>query len=308
MFKKIGLIIFGILLIILFELSLCLAGKIFLLPRALNFHLNNRKFEKLICCVGDSHTFGVGTIHKYSYPKQLEALLNLNNPEILFHVINLGIPGNSTKSQINRLATFLDKNRTDLVILLTGRNNYFEVKVWKNKSLPTNIIVRIQKTRIYKIMRYVLTRIFKIRNVENINAPIEMTKYEDYMEYQLNRAKSLCEKHGCRLLLLSYHNSHDKYIEKLAKQSGILYFNLHLDFFEAVPQKDIYKFISRDRSHMNLYGYKIFAELLYKQMFLHKETLNLRIDPLSKKIDEDIFHEKGVTNYLIYAQGKSIFY
>lgn len=308
MIKKIGLIISGILLIVLLESALCLTGKIFVFSRSFNLPLHSKKADKLIYCVGDSHTFGVGTSAMYSYPKQLQTLLNLNNPETTFKVVNLAIPGYSTKQQVERLTIFLDRNKADLIILLTGGNNYFEIKAWKNKSFLMKIIIRIQKTRIYKIMRYVLIRFFKLKNVENVNAPMDRAKYEEYMEYCLNRAKSLCKKHDCRLLLLSYYRHHDEYIERLAKQSGILYFNLHRDFSEIITQEDIKSFISRDGSHLNHYGYKIYAELLYEKMFLHRRVLNLRLNPLKKKIDKDSFYLNPITYFLRYAQGKSVFY
>jgi lysophospholipase L1-like esterase len=308
MLKKISLIIFGILLIALFELSLYFTGKIFLYARGSNQSLDNTKFNKLICCIGDSHTFGVGVSHKYSYPRQLEILLNLNNPQTPFKVVNLGVPGNSTLTQMERLEAFLSKNKADLVILLTGRNNYYEVETWENKSFLANVITKIKKFRTYKLLQYVLSRFLRVDNMEDINSPIEMAKYENYIVCQLSKAKTLCEKHRCRLLLISYYNSHDEYIEKIAKQLGILYFNLCQDFSETVPQKDMFNFISRDSSHMNSLGYKIFAELLYKQMFLHNTELNLKINPLIKKMDEDNFHKDIPTSYLIYLQGKSVFY
>lgn len=306
MIKKISLVGLGILLIVLFELSLCFIGKIFLYARSLNSPLDNKKFTKQIYCIGDSHTFGVGASSKYSYPKQLQALLNLNNPQTTYNVVNLGIPGDSTKHQIERLAAFLSKNRADLVILLTGRNNYYEVKTWKNESFLTDIIVKIQKMRTYKIVQYVLNRFFKLRIKEGINAPMERTKYENYMEYQLLRAKSLCEKYGCELLLISYFSGSDKYIEKFAKQLGILHLDLSRDFYKTIRQENIDNFFAG--THLNHYGYKIFTELLYKQIFLHRADLNLKLNPLSKRIDKDNFYQNPVTHYLRYVQGKHIFY
>jgi lysophospholipase L1-like esterase len=304
--KKIPLILLGLLLIALLEVSLSLTGKVFLYTRTPS--TTPPDSENLILCMGDSHTFGVGTSHEYSYPKQLEAVLNLNNPKTSFSVVNLGIPGNSTREQVRRVSRFLTKNRADLIILLTGRNNYYEVKLWKDNSFPMNIITGIKQLRSYKIMQYVLGHFFKIGTGENINAPIEKVRYEEYMRYHLGRARSLCERHGSRLLLLSYHSSHDEYIERFAEESGILYFNLCEDFLETIPQEDIHQFVSADSSHMNVYGYKIFTELLYNKMFLHREDLDLGLNPLSRKISKDSFRENPARRFLRYVFGKSIFY
>ena len=309
MIKKISPIIFGIFLIVLFELSLCVAGKIFLLARNIeDIFLCDKKFTKLIYCVGDSHTFGVGVSGRYSYPKQLETLLNMNNPDITFKVVNLGIPGYSTERQIDKSVAFFDRNRPDIVILLTGRNNYYEVKEWKNKSFLANAVVAIQKARTYRVMQYALNRLFKIESKEDMNTPSEERQYENYINYQLLRIKSLCEKYNCKLLIISYYNSFDEPIEKFAKEAKVQYFNLCKDFQKAVPEKDINRFISPDSSHMNLYGYKIFAELLYKKMYLHREALNLKLKPLTRKINKDSYCQNPATYYLRYLQGKSVFY
>ena len=308
MVKKACLIILGILLVVVFELSLSFIGRIFLYARNSNPPLHNEGFTKRILCIGDSHTFGVGTSSNYSYPNQLERLLNLNNPQNSFNVVNLGIPGNSTKSQIERLEDFLDKNRTDFVILLTGRNNYYEVKAWDNKSFPRNIAIKARKMKTYKIMDYALSKVFKRSPREDINGPVERTKYEDYMRYQLNRAKSLCEKHGSKLILLSYYNSHDEYIEEFAKDAGMLYLNLCNDFSKSLPEENIDNFISRDSSHMSADGYRLFAELLYNRMLSRGEDLGLGLNPLSERVERDRFCPQNTPSYLHYVQGKSIFY
>lgn len=308
MAKKIALIILGILIMAFFELSLYFTGRIFIFVRGLDLRLHKGEFTNHIVCMGDSHTFGVGASSKNSYPEQLETLLNLNNPKKVFRVENLGIPGDSTKHQIQRLANYLIKNDVDIVIFLTGRNNYYEIKIYKNKSFLSNIITRIQKLRIYKVMQYVLCKFVKIENGENINAPMDSTKYENYLKEQLLKAKSLCEKDNSKLLLLSYYNSNDVFIEEFAKQSGILYFNLYKKFFEAIPLENINNLVSKDRSHMNQYGYKIFTELLYEQMFLHREDLGLAINPLLTRIDKDSLQENPLTYFLRYIQGKSVFY
>ena len=162
--------------------------------------------------------------------------------------------------------------------------------------------------RTYKVMQCLIYKLFNICPGENINAPIEEAEYEKYMQFYLDKAKSLCEGHGSKLLLISYYNSFDAPIEKFAKQAGVLYFNLCKDFQRAIPEEDMSKFISPDSSHMNLYGYKIFAELLYKKIYLHKEALNLKLKPLARRIDKDSYCQNPATYYLRCLQGKSVFY
>ena len=148
------------------------------------------------------------------------------------------------------------------------------------------------------------TTINKLAHTKNNRVDL----HKDYIEYQLHKAKLLCEKHNSKLLLSSYYHGNDKYIEGFAKQSGILYFNLSYDFFKIASKMDRDKYVSRDESHLNPYGYKIYTELLYKKMYLHRRDLNFRLKPLKKRIDEDSFRKKSPMSYLRYMLGKSIFY
>ena len=308
MFKRIIPVIFGILLVALIEFSLCLAGKCFLYARNPKGASGNAECDKLILCIGDSHTFGVGAADKYSYPGQLETLLNINNPQVLYKVVNSGVPGNSTRQQIERLGALLKENKTDLVILLTGRNNYFEAKAWGNNSLSMHLLIKLQKMRTYKVLKYALDRYFKIGRRADINAFVEEQKYEDYIRAQLARAKSLCAEHGCPLLLISYYNNHYQCIAKIAEELEIVYLNLYQDSFKNLPQDEVFRLAYIDNSHMNCYGYRIFAQALYKKMYLYREDLALQLNGLSNEIDQAGLCRDAWLSPLRRAQGKSVFY
>src|SRR5512137_2325281 len=87
------------------ELALFAAGKYLLWQRRARAFPGNVR----IACFGDSHTFGVGTSQKYSYPGQLEILLKINNPRGPgFSVSNFGVPGSSTRSQVEELKRFFE--------------------------------------------------------------------------------------------------------------------------------------------------------------------------------------------------------
>lgn len=307
MIRKIGLIIFGIFLIALIELSLRLPAKFIFYTRSLRESQHTNKAGKVIYCIGDSHTFGVGTSYKYSYPRQLQELLNLNNPETTFKVINLGIPGESTGQQIERLSNLIVKNRVHMVILLTGRNNHSEIAAGRNKSFVSSSIVKIKKMKIYKIMEHIANNLRLKPEEQGQISKEEIAKYEDYLRRHLIKAKYLCKKYNCRLLVLSYYNSSDGFIEKITKQSGILYFDLSQDFSKNILREGVNNFLSPDKSHLNRYGYKLFAELLYGNMFLHRTALGLSLEPLSNKISASSFYQnRAEINDALNAQENRI--
>lgn len=287
-FKKFILIGIGILIIASFEFIFFLSGKTYLNSRQ---YLDKEVQKYTIVCLGNSHTFGVGTSCKYNYPEQLEILLKKNNPDKKIRVVNLGIPGDTTSNQVKRLSKFLNKNKVDIVIFLTGRNNQLELKSWKSKSITKKIIFKVQKLRIYKIIKYFIDHISNHKEDKNKLNFTEMDKYESYMRYHLSRTRDICKKSGCRLLLISYYNSYIKSIGGIAKELNIPYFDISREFLEATSRERFDDLISPDNSHLNCYGYKLFSEILYDKMFLNEEYISFEINPLMKKINSKGFYQ-----------------
>jgi lysophospholipase L1-like esterase len=223
-------------------------------------------------------------------------------------VVNLGIPGDSTQCQIERLSSFLSKHKTDIAILLTGRNNENEIQSWQIRdTFFKRFTKRLKNMKIYKITEYAIGCFLKPKaKIQQDNITIK-TKYENYIRYQLMKAKNLCEKHNCKLLLLSYYDGPDEYIEKFAEKSGIFYFDISKDFQRAVPEYELSHFLSPDKSHMNRRGYRIFSELLYQQLFSHQASLGLKLNVLLKTTDEASFYKNTTeANDGITAQQKRI--
>lgn len=75
-----------------------------------------------ILCLGDSFTFGVGVQKGYSYPEQLEKMLNQNSQQH-FIVYNAGVPGSNSSYIAKHLEANIKKYNPDIILLLTGRNN-----------------------------------------------------------------------------------------------------------------------------------------------------------------------------------------
>ena len=73
--------------------------------------------DATILAFGDSLTSGVGVSPEYSYPSMLAKTLSLN-------VINAGVSGEVTADGVQRLATLLDQDKPDLLLICHGGNDF----------------------------------------------------------------------------------------------------------------------------------------------------------------------------------------
>ena len=78
-------------------------------------------------CIGDSVTFGSGAPAEFSYPCQLEGILNKSSPGRKYKVINAGIPGLTASEVREGLDNLLETRRPDKVILMAGNNDWWKV-------------------------------------------------------------------------------------------------------------------------------------------------------------------------------------
>jgi len=166
--QKFILIIFGLLLtLIVIEAGLRLGGFIFSsLQERRNRISISKKDSYRIMCLGDSTTAVGGS---YSYPSQLEKVLNERNIGIKFSVINKGIVGSGSLAIVTQLQGNLNKYRPHMVIIMMGANDgsqhlpYREVVAFRTgpffrdfrtyklaKLLWLHIVVKFEERGTYK--------------------------------------------------------------------------------------------------------------------------------------------------------------
>ncbi|MFH1519184.1 MAG: tetratricopeptide repeat protein [Candidatus Omnitrophota bacterium] len=119
--QKIILIISGIFFFVIsLELGLRLGGFIFLsLQEYRNRIAIKQKNTYRIMCLGESTTAG----GDFSYPFQLEEILNQRDTGIRFTVINKGVPGINTAYILTSLEDNLNQYQPDMVITMMGAND-----------------------------------------------------------------------------------------------------------------------------------------------------------------------------------------
>ena len=262
----------------------------------------------LIVCIGDSHTFGVGTSAQYAYPKQEETLLNINNKTQRFSIVNLGIPGSSTKRQAQELQSYFENNNAEIVIWLTGRNNDIEIKQWRNTSLYNKIAYYLGNLRSFKFLKVISNRILRINKERDIDEVFAYDqRYADYLNFYLEKIRKLCLTKCSKLVLLSYYNSSDSIIKEFAYKYNIPYLDFTNDFEMLFRAGERLRYISPDMSHLNHLGYKFFAELLYERLFLKQAYLAITINPLLQRLGEKEFYSNdSETEHMIQLQKERI--
>jgi len=167
--QKIILIIFGLFLfLILLEVGLCLGRIIFLsLQEYRNRVSIKQRGAYRIMCLGESTTALGG---KYSYPSQLEEILNQRNLGIKFSVINKGVLID-TSYILSHLEENLNRYNPDMVITMMGANDGGEYL--PSKGISTKQPLQFFKSlRLYKLARLLWLSIIPKAEEKEIHLPI----------------------------------------------------------------------------------------------------------------------------------------
>lgn len=160
--QKIFLIALGLIFVfLLLEGGLRLSRRIYYSYRIEN--KVNRKDSKdaiRILCLGDSFTFGVGAPKGYSYPEQLQKVLD-GNSRGEFIVYNGGIPGRNSSQLFRNLEENIERYAPDVVVILTGcnnnsnlrENNYFLFIDSSMRVYPARLDAYFSNLQCYKLFK-----------------------------------------------------------------------------------------------------------------------------------------------------------
>jgi len=152
--QKIILVICGVFLCVAsLEIGLRLGGFIFLsLQELRNTASIKQRGTYRILCLGESTTALGG---EYSYPSQLEKILNQRDIGIKFSVINKGIPGTNSAAIASQLEYNLGKYNPDMVITMMGINEgggFIRYGDVANKKI-TSFIKSFRTYKLLKLLR-----------------------------------------------------------------------------------------------------------------------------------------------------------
>ena len=124
-----------VLCLLLLEVSLRIVGAVY--SRLSESDSSRGGAGTTILCLGDSVTFGLGAKRGFSYPDQLQKMLDQSDPQKQYKVINRGWPGQNSAQLLLRVERYLREFRPQIVTLLTGarnQDNYFGFRQFLEKS------------------------------------------------------------------------------------------------------------------------------------------------------------------------------
>ncbi|MFH1640352.1 MAG: tetratricopeptide repeat protein [Candidatus Omnitrophota bacterium] len=152
--QKIILFLFGIFLCAFFlEIGMQIAGSIIISLRDFSNRVSlNRKGAYRILCLGESTTFCGGS--EFSYPRQIEEILNKKGWGIKFSVVNKGVGGINTTYILAHLEENIDKYNPDMVIAMMGINDRRDYIPYEECE-PPKIIRFLRSLKTYKLSRLI---------------------------------------------------------------------------------------------------------------------------------------------------------
>jgi len=152
--KALLAIITFILSLLIIEMLLRAAGMVLSWKQnRLNINSIEQKGNYRILCLGESTTAEGGI---YSYPRQLEDILNNAGTGIRFSVINRGVPSTDSANILAMLKKNLNTYKPDLVITMMGVNDESWSDVLRyDDTLYTKFKLLIKNLRLLKLLRYI---------------------------------------------------------------------------------------------------------------------------------------------------------
>lgn len=145
MLKKIFAFLLGLVFVLLLFETILRVGHF-----SFASHLKESKLwgEKVILCLGNSHTYGAGAEEGFSYPEQLQKLFQ-NNYSKNIQVVNEGILGMNSAQLFASLEDKINFYKPSMVILQTGGPNY-----WNKQLYPFQDRVRRFELKTFQFVRY----------------------------------------------------------------------------------------------------------------------------------------------------------
>ncbi len=158
-----------IITVCLIELGLRIGGYVALKlnPPLKSISAVKDKSKFVILCLGDSYTFGIGTVYQYSFPRQLGNILNRRFPRNKFQVYNLGIPGSNSSQLVNNMQYNINKYNPALLIIMTGRNDTWNLSDVTGVLISNKIDSILTHLRTYKLVKIVAINLRKRVDFKN---------------------------------------------------------------------------------------------------------------------------------------------
>ncbi len=203
--QKIVLILFGIFLAqVILEIGLRLAGLgLYFLQEYRNVQTIKQKGVYRIMCLGESTTFCGGPDYcyccdtEYSYPYQLNEILNQKGLGVKFNVINKGLPSIDTSYILAHLEENLKLYKPNMVITMMGINDGGDY-IFFQKEHTSKAILLFRSLRTYKLAKLLLLHL--------------TTRVKDKEPYHLQKDPQFQKQVGLSLQISQVTKIYAKYL------------------------------------------------------------------------------------------------
>jgi lysophospholipase L1-like esterase len=268
-----------------------------------------------IATFGDSVTAGQGTAPAYSYPRQLDDLLNTANGGG-FRVVNHGVFALNSSRLADLLPQWLEETKPDLIVVMVGCNNGWN---FRNSHLDEIglmdrplLLQWLDRTRTYRFLRLLLKRrkggvtinqapepvlYDAVKISPSIRPPVDPTAathegqnqlfedaaaMEELLHYDYALILERAQAAGADVLFMSYpfepygHEHRDVTIE-FAGKNHLLFTDNFTAFEHQHKVHASLDLFSADRGHPNATGYRVVAAGIYESMRQHQDRFGLSL-------------------------------
>lgn len=260
-----------------------------------------------VLCIGDSSTYGIGASDaiKYSYPSQLQRLLDEKAANKNFEVINLGVPGINSSQVLNRFRNNIKRYEPELIIVMVGINDpwnleessiikYYEANIFKKLFFSIDFLLNKLKTYQFFKLVSISNKFNKPRenqdamfqseqelvipdlNDETISKGFKHSLRDPFKSIALYKAienniaeiNHIAQENGITVIFMKYHNGGWGRPERAIHETYARLGTITIDntaLFREAVEKGL-NIRGNDRWHPNDLGYKLIARNIYNKM------------------------------------------
>jgi lysophospholipase L1-like esterase len=244
-----------------------------------------------VLCLGDSTTEGLTVEKQYSYPNQLQVLLDKNAPRKKYRVVNLGLSGINSSQLLNRYEKNIQKYRPDLIVMQVGINdpwNMNESNIWRfDQSSPWSQFklktdIFFSRFRVYQFIKLLGISYKEARTTDLDDKKQSLAKsfevspekrkqlYALYV-YNFGEMVRLAKKFNVPIFFQTYQKEGiggpRELIDKAYKELAVPIVDNESVFNLIMWQGQ--KVISKDNFHPNETGYLVIAKNVFNTMVAH---------------------------------------
>ena len=284
------------LVLFLLELGLRYSNTLFIQERMPTFSHDS---AIRMLCVGDSYVYGLGAKPGFSYPTQLQSLLDRHFGRGVCTVDNFGRPGlNSSEALVRLNALFSQGYRADFALITIGANNAWNWRLATPFLPGDDALAKLRSAfsglRVYRLFAVALTegpraatKFCIANNVRDASREWNVRFMQTHaawlyhwLKFDLTALGRLCAQHGVQPILVGYHDAAE-FVTQADRQTAAENNWPNIDFrcFGRPDCENNADLLSSDRWHPNEKGYALIARFVGEAMIPLIEKKRLPTNP-----------------------------